>query len=162
MSEKVRLIFRPEVPPPLGYIPQIDMTHPLRPSERLLPDIIVDKDENGVDAFFFDLDQMVARHILERDVCYQLWAPAELKIVVRDNKGAHMVTARSVNPAIHRVPKVLQVVTPEIPKPLQPVVPDPPKEKEAETPPEPPVVVQIVPPVSPKEAAEKIKAAAKG
>ena len=151
MSEKVRLIFRPEVPPPLGYIPQIDMTHPLRPSERLLPDIIVDKDENGVDAFFFDLDQMVARHILERDVCYQLWAPAELKIVVRDNKGAHMVTARSVNPAIHRVPKV-----------LQPVVPEPPKEKEAETPPEPPVVVQIVPPVSPKEAAEKIKAAAKG
>lgn len=149
MSEKVRLIFRPEVPPPLGYIPQIDMTHPLRPSERLLPDIIVDKDENGVDAFFFDLDQMVARHILERDVCYQLWAPAELKIVVRDNKGAHMVTARSVNPAIHRVPKV-----------LHPVVPDPPKEKETETPPEPPVVVQIVPPVSPKEAAEKISKAA--
>lgn len=152
MSEKVRLIFRPEVPPPLGYIPQIDMTHPLRPSERLLPDIIVDKDENGVDAFFFDLDQMVARHILERDVCYQLWAPAELKIVVRDNKGAHMVTARSVNPVIHRIAA----------KPLQAVVPDPPKEKEAETPPEAPVVTKIVPPVSPKEAAEKIKAAAKG
>lgn len=151
MSEKIRLIFRPEVPPPLGYIPQIDMMHPLRPAERLLPEIIVDKDENGADAFFFDLDQMVARHILERDVCYQLWAPAELKIVVRDNKGAHMVTARSVNPAIHRI----------VAKPLQPVAPEPPKEKDAETPTEAPVVTQIIPPVSPKDAAEKIKAAAK-
>lgn len=132
MSEKVRLIFRPEVPPPLGYIPQIDMMHPLRPAERLLPEIIVDLDENGKDAFFFDLDPMVARHILERDVCYQLWAPAEMKIVVRDARGAHMVTARSVNPAIHRVlakegellkPKAgVKAGAKEDPKPIIPLV----------------------------------------
>lgn len=122
MSEKVRLIFRPEVPPPLGYIPQIDMMHPLRPAERLLPDIIVDLDETGKDAFFFDLDPMVARHILERDVCYQLWAPAEMKIVVRDARGAHMVTARSVNPVLHRALAKPKGGVKAEPKPITPIL----------------------------------------
>ena len=124
MSEKVRLIFRPEGPPPLGYIPQIDMMHPLRPAERLLPDIIIEADEKGEDAFFFDLDPMVARHILERDVCYQLWAPAEMKIVVRDSRGAHMVTARSVNPALHRALAKPKGGVKAEPKPITPILPE--------------------------------------
>lgn len=150
MSDKVRLIFRPDVAPPLGYIPHIDMMHPLRPAERVLPDIQEGKDEKGNDAFFFDLEPMVARHILERDSkCYKLWAPAEMKIVVRDTKGAHMVTARSVDPSLNLVIK-----TPKAPV----VVLEPKKEDEAES--EAPVVTQIVPPVSAKEAAEKISKAA--
>ena len=95
----VRLIFQPETPIPLGYIPSINMEHPIKKSERLVPDLIY---EDG--KFFFDVDDISARQILERDGhCYKLWAPAEFNIVRRDKFGAEMVTLESVNPELRRI-----------------------------------------------------------
>lgn len=90
----VRLVFQPETPIPLGYIPSINMEHPIKKSERLVPDLIY---ENG--KFFFDVDEISARQILERDGhCYKLWSPAEFNVVLRNKNGSEMVTLQSVNP----------------------------------------------------------------
>lgn len=92
----VRLVFLPETPIPLGFIPAINMEHPIKKSERLVPDLIY---EDG--KFFFDVDDISARQILERDGhCYKLWAPAEFSVVLRGKHGAEMVTLQSVNPAL--------------------------------------------------------------
>lgn len=99
MSENtIKLIFQPETPIPVGYIPAINMDHPTKKNERLLPDVIVEEDEKGETRFLFEVDSASARVILERDPCFKLWAPAELKVVMRGRHGAELVTLRSVDP----------------------------------------------------------------
>ena len=101
MSENtVKLIFLPETPIPVGYMPAINMDHPTKKNERLLPDVIVEDDENGGQRFLFEVDQVSGRVILEKDPCYKLWYPAEMKVVKRDKKGAELVTIYSVDPSL--------------------------------------------------------------
>lgn len=104
----VRLIFKPDVTPLPGHIPGIDMRHPTRPAERLIPELEIEDGDDGEPIYFVTVPMQAARQILGVDGhVWKLWAPFELKQVpcFGEHGGTSVMTVTSVDPKAGRQAK---------------------------------------------------------
>lgn len=92
----VRIIFKPDSPVVPGYIPHIDIPNPLKTSERLIPEVILDEEGR----MFFDLPMHAAQRVLVQDEhLYKLWSPASLTVArYAQHGGFAQDVIKSVDP----------------------------------------------------------------
>lgn len=96
----VRLIFKPDVKPLPSHLPGIDMRHPLKPTERLIPELEIEESDEGEILYFVTVPVQAARQILAADGhVWKLWAPFELQVPsFGEHGGTSIVTVVSVDP----------------------------------------------------------------
>jgi hypothetical protein len=127
----IRIVFHPEVEPLPGTLPSIDFPDPIRPNERVAPDVELGDESKPEEAgrFFFTVSELAARKILAGDsAVYLLWEPEEFRLPMNTgNGGLEMVTMKSVKP--HAINGATNLRNPHsAPKKMVPK--DPPKEPE--------------------------------
>lgn len=93
MAKTITIAFLPDIAPPIGYIPSIDIVDPYRRGERLIPemkDLPIEGSDETV--FGFELPDIAAREILgNEEHVWKLWEPEKVSVRRPVGHGAYEV-----------------------------------------------------------------------
>jgi hypothetical protein len=134
----IRIVYSPTVKPSeFAPPPYIDMADPIKPKERLIPELTFGDEgkPEEVDRYFFDVSLPAAQRILAMDSeIYQLWEPEILRVPVQNGfSQVELKVVKSVKELAlagatnlrdpESVPKIILPSVSETPEvPVEPVV----------------------------------------